>query len=130
MKLEMKSSQHTGRVPVTVFEIKGGLDASNTSHFQKDVEQAIEAGTQYIVFDLSELTYVSSMGLRAFQVIAKTLLSKSGQAAGSGISAGAFKSAYLKLLNPRQNVKETLEAMGFTMIMEIHSDLDQAIASF
>jgi len=125
--LQIKQTQHAARVPVTVFELAGELDGSNYDQLQKEGEQAIEAGIRYVVLDLSQLRYISSAGLRALYLLSKGLSAKSAE---SNVNAGAFKSSFLKLLNPSPTVHQALDVMGFNMSMDIHSNLDEALASF
>lgn len=129
-KLEIKTSQHTGRVPVTLFELIGEMDASNSPQVQAGIQQVLDAGARYMVIDFSQVTYISSSGLRVIYSVAKALSTLGEQTAHAEFRAGTFKSAYLKLINPSQNVRKALEVMGFNMYIEIHSDLGQAIASF
>ena len=129
--LQVKQSQHETRVPVTVFELVGELDGSNYEQFQKELLQAIEVGARYVVLDLSQLSYVSSAGLRALFKLAKALSAKGGIPTGSSNSnTSSFKSPYLKLFNPLPDVRRSLDVMGFNMSMEIYSDLNEVLGSF
>ena len=129
--LQIKQSQHEGRLPVTVFELVGELDSSNVERFQTETQQAIEAGTHYVLLDISQMTYISSGGLRALFKLAKALSAQDGTESGSHVSkTGSFKSPYFKLLNPTSYVRQLLDGMGFTMSIEIYNDRDAAIASF
>lgn len=125
--LELRSAQHMGHVPVTIIELKGGMDGSNYQNFQDEVQKVVDEGTRYLLLDMSELTYMSSNGIRALNVVAKLLASK---AAEQRAEDSSFKSAYFKLLNPTKNIKDILEAMGFSMIFEIYNERDEALASF
>jgi anti-anti-sigma factor len=128
--LQIKQSQHEARVPVTVFALAGEIDSSNSEQFQNEVEQAIQAGVRYVALDCSQLRYISSAGVRALFALAK-MLSARGEASAAGRPApGSFKSPYLKLFHLAPVVRQTLDMMGFTMSMEIHKDLEQALASF
>jgi anti-anti-sigma factor len=127
--LQLRQSQHEARVPVSVFELEGELDSSNYEGFQNEMQQAIEAGARYVALDFSHLRYISSAGLRALFALAKILSAKNGTATGT-TSAGSFKSPYLKLLNPSPTVRQALDVMGFNMSIEIHSNLDEVLASF
>lgn len=126
---QVRQSQHDGRVPITMFELDGELDSQSSQSFQNEALQAVEAGTQYAILDLSRLSYISSAGLRSLLTVAKALAIKGGTA-DKGSNSSAFKSPYLKLLNPPANVRQALDLMGFTMSMEIYSELAEAIASF
>jgi len=122
--LKLKFWQHEEFVPVTVVQLAGELDSNTYKQFQTEVLHEIEAGTRHILLDFSQLTYISSAGLRALHMIAKTLSAK-----GAG-QAGVFKSPYLKIFNPAPIVYSALEVMGLNMSLEIHSDRDKALASF
>ena len=129
--LQVKQFQHEARVPVRVFELAGELDGSNFEQFQEEVLQAVEAGARYVVLDLSQLSYISSAGLRALFRLAKALSAKGGIPTGSSNSnTSSFKSPYLKLFNPLPDVRRALDVMGFSMSMEIYSDLNEVLASF
>lgn len=128
--LNLKFSQHEGFVPVTVVQLTGELDSNTYVQFQTRALHEIEEGMRHALLDFSQLTYISSAGLRALYMIAKALSSKDPLSVKRAEQAGAFKSSYLKLLNPSPNVYSALEVMGLTMSLEIHNDLDNAIASF
>jgi anti-anti-sigma factor len=54
------------------------MDAENTAPFEQECKACIAEGQSNLVVDLGELTYVSSMGLRSFISVAKTLQDKGG----------------------------------------------------
>jgi anti-anti-sigma factor len=129
--LQIKQSRQAARVPVTVIELAGEMDASNYEQFQKEALQSIEAGALYVLLDFSQLSYISSAGLRALYILANALSAKGEIASGTiNLNTGSFKSPYFKLFNPSPNVRQALDMMGFTMSMEIYSDFNQALASF
>lgn len=61
-----------------VIKVSGRMDAANAPQFQLECEQWIANGATHILADLSDLQYVSSMGLNCFLAIAKSLQAKSG----------------------------------------------------
>ena len=127
-------SHEKGRVPVSVLTIDGDIDSSNYEQLDELVEKLIQAGTQYILVDLTEVGFISSAGFRSFTKIFKELRSHtmdaSDQEMHKGINSGAYKSPYLKLFKPSKLVTETLKIAGFDMLLEIHNDKQAAIASF
>lgn len=129
--LQINQSQQEVRVPVTVFELNGELDASNYDQFLKEAMAAVEAGARYVLLDLSQLQYISSAGLRALYTLQIALTEKGGMlAGGSDVNPGSSKSPYLKLCNPMPNVRNALDMIGFTTSIEIYDNIQEALASF
>ena len=122
------------RVPVTIFHLDGDLTAEDP--LRSRGREAYEEGTRHLLLDMSEVPYVSSSGLRALQALYNLL---GQQVEGDGvaqarirkeIAAGTYASPYLKLLNPSKNVRSVLRISGYDMLLEIHDDYEEAIASF
>ena len=132
MEIRILSAQ--GRVPISVFHISGDIDTNSYQELEKQAEQAHTAGALNIVLDLTEVGYVSSAGIRAFNHIYRLLQtgtpSESDEAAREGIRAGTFKSPHLKLANVKQRVIDALTVAGVDMFLEIHPDLASAIEAF
>ena len=132
--MEIMVSHQQGRVPVTVFRIKGDLNAETYEQFQAQVQQAFQTGTRCLLLDLAEVPYVSSYGIRAisqaFAWLRDTGQGESDAAVSKGLRDGSFKSPHLKLLNPSRQVLQVLTMAGIDMFLEIHSNLQEAIGSF
>jgi anti-anti-sigma factor len=69
-------SQIEGKV---VLHVAGRMDAENAAQLEGQCQSCIAEGSRSLIVDLGELSYVSSMGLRSFVSIAKTLKSKGGE---------------------------------------------------
>lgn len=54
------------------------MDAEHAPQFEQKCKTCIAEGATRLVVDVGDLAYVSSMGLRSFVAIAKTLQSKGG----------------------------------------------------
>lgn len=132
--MDVVVSHEQGRVPVTVFCITGEIDANTFEQLQAKAQEAFQAGTRKLLLDLSEVTFISSFGLRALHDIFTLLRTDSpseGDAAiYQGIRDGTFKSTHLKLLNPQPEVLRALRTAGYDMYLEIHRSLKEALASF
>lgn len=61
-----------------VFLVSGRMDAENAPQFEEQCRACIAEGLTVVVVDLGGLAYVSSMGLRSFVSLAKTLQDKGG----------------------------------------------------
>ncbi len=127
-------SHDQGSVPVTVFSVDGDIDLSNHEELERIVFQEIDAGTRYVLFDLSEVPFMSSAGFRTFMKVFKRLraLSEgvSEEDLHKGINSGTYKSPNLKLYKPNKLVAGTMKIAGFDMFLEVHEDMPTAIASF
>jgi hypothetical protein len=130
--MEITVSQVQGRVPVTVFRVKGAI----TSNEQLDrlADETFATGTRDVLLDLTDVPYIATSGLRALHYL-YTLLrtdtpAESDEAVKTGIRAGTFYSPHLKLLKPSAHVLEALKVAGYDMFLEIHRDEATAIKSF
>ena len=136
--MEVTVSQAIGRVEVTVLQPHGDLDAASFTGLIAAAQEARQAGATDILLDLSDTPYMSSSGLVALQSIAALLRGEeppdleAGWDAIRGIKRGpeAGCQEHFKLLSPQPRVARVLEMVGFAHFLEVHSDLDDAVASF
>jgi hypothetical protein len=130
--MDVTISQAQGRVPVTIFRITGAI--TDNQELEARAQAAYDGGARNILLDLTEVPYMATAGLRALHAIYTLLRTdtpeESDEATRAGIAAGTFVSPHLKLLKPTPHVQEVLKAAGYDMFLQIHRDLDQAIASF
>jgi hypothetical protein len=130
--MEVTVSQEEGRVPVTVFHITGAV--TSNQELEARAQEAYDKGARNILLDLTEVPYMATAGLRAlhsiFMLLRTDTPEESDQATKAGIAAGTFVSPHLKLLNPTPHVLEVLKLAGYDMFLEIHRDVNQAVASF
>jgi anti-sigma B factor antagonist len=92
---------------VAVYRIVGRLDALSSLNLESAVGSAFSGGNPRIIFDMGEVTFVSSAGLR---VILKT--AKQATAAKGGLAIFGLQSA----------VKEVFEISGLPKFVPIASD--------
>jgi anti-anti-sigma factor len=134
--MEIKVSTENARVPITLMHVDGNLDSSSYPEFQKKAEELIKNGTRHILVDLEHSPFVSSAGLRAIHQIYKDLNSihpdanLSEEEIKKGVTAGTYKSPYLKLANLSDETKMVFITTGFDMYIEHYDDIKLAIASF
>jgi anti-anti-sigma regulatory factor len=132
--MEIVVSHEQGKVPVTVFRVKGSLDAASYEQLQTRAKQEIDGGARNLILDLAEVPFMSSAGIRGINQIFNWLRgdspSESDAEMRKGLVAGTFKSPHLKLVKPTPRVLEVLKMAGLDMFLEIHQNLKDAIASF
>ena len=93
--------------------LKGRLDAASSGAVEKRLLELIHDGEKWIVLDLEELNYISSIGLRVFMVTAKRL-----KAAKGGVVVCALK----------PTIKQVFDISGFRKIFRIFPDREAALA--
>jgi len=136
--MEITVSTQQGRVPVTIVQPHGDVDASNYRELIKKVEDLIKSEAKDFVIDLSDVPFMSSAGLVGLHSIAIILRGEQPVDPQSGW--GALKAMdrdrdrgmqkHVKLFGPQQYVAETFDKAGFTQFFEIFTDLQKAVASF
>jgi len=136
--MEISVSTQQGKVPVTVVQPHGDVDASNYAELVNKVEALHKDGANDFLIDLSDVPYMSSAGLVALHSIAIMLRGEkpadpqSGWAALKSIDRSRERGMqkHAKLLNPQQFVADTFEKAGFTQFFEVFTDLKKAVAAF
>lgn len=98
---------------VKIVGLRGRLDANTSPSVEKQLQAFMDQGEKRLVFDLSELTYISSVGLRVLIVVAKDIQKVNGKLA-------------LARLNER--IHEILKIAGFTRIFSIYPTCEEAVA--
>ena len=79
------------------------LDADTAPALEEELESLSE-DIKTLVFDLEDLTYISSSGLRAFLTAQKIMNSREGS---------------MSLRNIADNIAMVLKATGFNMVMQM-----------
>ena len=136
--MNISVSQAQGNVPVTVLKLDGQLDGQNYQELISQARELYSAGARDFVLDLSDLTYISSAGLVALHSVA--LLARGEELPDTeggwsayrsmGRSSEAGMQKHVKLLNPRSDVMNVLDMVGFGNVFEIYTSLDEAVSSF
>lgn len=136
--METKISQEIGSVPVTVIQVTGQLDGQTYQRLIESAQEALNGGTKNILLDMSGLTFISSAGVVSLHVIALLLRGEAmpdlehGWAALKSVSKSreSGKQKHMKLLNPRPEVINVLDMVGFSSFFEVFTDKQKALVSF
>jgi anti-anti-sigma factor len=96
-------------------KVNGRIDSTNARDFEEAIRTKIEDGDHAVIMDFEKLSYISSAGLRAVLMTAKTLWKRDA------------KFALCSLSGP---VKEVFEISGFDKIIPIHDSREGAINAF
>lgn len=100
---------------VVVVSVSGSIDALTASELSDRLGAELEAGRTSMVGDLEEVDYTSSAGLRVLLAAMKDARQRGGD---------------FRLARVRDPVLRVLDLSGFTSILKVFDDLDEAVRSF
>lgn len=136
--MEITISEEQGRVAVSVIYIAGHLDGQTYQDLIEKAREVVKAGAKNILLDLNDLTYISSAGLVSLHTIA--LMTRGEEPPDPEQGWSTLKSMdsardgglqkHLKLLNPRPEITNVLEMVGFSEFFEVFTDKQKAVDSF
>lgn len=96
---------------IIVLKPTGRLDSSNSAEFERVLLEALDTGPNKIIFDLSDLDYISSAGLRVILLAGKKMRETKG---------------YIALAGLRANVNDIFAMSGFHNIFKIFPHIQEA----
>lgn len=108
----MDISSYTHENNVMVLEIKGEVDASTAQEMGKSLKGHLAQGQQRIVIDLSEMTFISSPGIRELLYTHREAQQLGGE---------------LRIAAPTDRVRRILEISGVNLLIKISEELDASI---
>lgn len=95
--------------------LNGYIDTYNSVYFQKQVNKIVAAGFVNIIFNCSNLNYVSSTGIGSFTAFLKLVKPKNGD---------------IVLLNIQPKVYEVFQLLGFSQFFNIKETIEDAVNHF
>jgi anti-anti-sigma factor len=118
--LRITTEQLQGDVPVTVFRLRGWLDAQSEERLLEAARTSYDGGARYLLIDMSELDTLTSAGMRALQKVYQIFTPKEDR----------FKVAHLKLCNAPPQIYNVLGITGFLQNIPMYESTDTALQSF
>ena len=92
----------------------GRVDGTNVTILQGAVRERLEASQVRLVFDLVELNYISSAGLRVLLMAARDLQAQGGKAVFCNLS---------------EQIRQVFEITGFDKILSVHGNREDALSA-
>jgi serine/threonine-protein kinase RsbW len=111
----VKNLSTAASTDVTLLPLHGRIDAVTSPQMSAEIRARIDAGTRYLLLDLSDVSFMSSSGLRTLLVIRKNLMTLGGE---------------LRLAALQPQVMEIFDITGFAQVFAIHTSLDEAQDAF
>lgn len=91
--------------------IQGRIDTMTAGDFENIIMGILGDGVTKLLLDCSDLTYISSSGLRVFLVAQKKILATGG---------------ILRICCLKPEIKDIFDISGFSIIFSIFSDVEKA----
>lgn len=98
--------------PIVVLRVTGRLDASTVGQLERALSDAQLAGVRAVLVDMSQLTYVSSSGLRVLLSARSAMRKKGGD-------------IFLCALSP--SVREVFDMVGFSAIFSLFDTVEMGM---
>jgi anti-anti-sigma factor len=120
LKIISEQIQRQDKDPVTVFHLRGWLDAQSEEYLLTHAREVHEAGARYLILDMAEIDFLTSAGMRTLQKV-YILFTPPNQ---------NVKKAHMKLCNASPQVYHILGVTGFLQTMPMYESLQSALDSY
>lgn len=100
---------------VQIIQLEGRLDVHLSLEIEQAVNDLIDKGEKYLLFDLANVQYLSSSGLRIFIAAMRRLKGVDGN---------------LKLANMSESVKKIFKVVELIDLFEIYPSVEEALKAF
>ena len=119
MPLEIKIQKGAGasNAGIVTVNLAGSLDTATAPELERQLAPALAGAVKEVVFDLAQLKFISSAGLRVFAVVRKQLKERGGQA------------SFVHLQPQIQEVFDIIKALPGVAIFKDIAELDRYLAA-
>lgn len=100
---------------VSVMDFTGNLDTNTSPAAESEVTRLLDGGSDKILFNFKDLNYISSSGLRILLATAKKMRTTGGK---------------MMVCNLNETVQEVFDISGFAVILDLASNVEEALAAF
>ena len=100
---------------VTIIKFQGSIDALTAPAITEHISGLVSLGNIKLIADFNDVDYTSSAGLRVLLGAIKETRAQTGD---------------MRLVGVQPDVFKVLNLSGFTNILKIFDDLDEAVASY
>jgi anti-anti-sigma factor len=118
--LTITKEELQAEVPVTVFRLRGWLDAQSEEQLLEAARTSHDEGARFLLIDMSDLDTLTSAGMRALQKVYQIYTPAEDR----------FKVAHLKLCNAPPQIYNVLGITGFLQNIPMYESTDAALQTF
>jgi anti-sigma B factor antagonist len=98
-----------------IITIRGTIDISTSKRIDKTILSVIEKGDSHIIIDLSQLDYLSSIGMMSLT---------------NYVLRSQVKMKMVKFIKPIKPIYDTMSVFGLTKRFDMYDNLKEAINTF
>jgi anti-anti-sigma factor len=113
--LDNLGPQNAGAVTV---QLAGSLDTATAPELERQLAPVLAGPAKHLVFDLAQLKFISSAGLRVFSIVRKQLKERGGQA------------AFVNMQPQIQKVFEIVKALPGVAVFKDQAEFDAYLATW
>lgn len=110
--MKIKEADFDG--PALLLQAEGRINVLTADGFHNEVLQVVARSRHDVIIDTSDVTYLSTAGLRAFLILSRRL---------------AMANRRLHICNLKPYILEVFKVIGFDKVIPLHNDIDSAIAA-
>ena len=114
ISIQSAGGRDAGTVTVT---LAGSLDTATAPELEKQLAPVLAGSARDVVFDLAQLTFITSAGLRVFALTRKTLKERGGQA------------SFVHMQPQIHEVFEIMKALPGVAVFKDAAELDRYLAA-
>lgn len=116
LEIKIQKDADASKAGATTIKLGGSLDTSTAPDLERQLAPILAGNVQDLVFDLADLKFISSAGLRVFSNARKAIKARGGQA------------SFINMQPQIQEVFEIIKSLPGIAIFQTMAELDQYLA--
>lgn len=117
LEIQIQKSVGTHQAGAITVKLLGSLDTATAPELERQLAPVLAGAVKELVFDLAQLKFISSAGLRVFSTTRKTLKERGGQA------------SFVNMQPQIQEVFEIIKALPGVAVFKDLAELDAYLAA-
>ena len=117
LEIQIQKSTNPAQSGAVTINLIGSLDTATAPELEKQLAPVLAGPVKDIVFDLAQLKFISSAGLRVFSTTRKTLKERGGQA------------SFVHMQPQIQEVFEIIKSLPGVALFQSIAEFDQYLAA-
>lgn len=111
----MEISEQILEGDIVKVNLSGRMDLGGVKSIEKDFDRMVEAPRMAVIVDMSDVPYMSSIGIRCLLIHAKSVSGRGGKYVLSSI---------------QRDVRNVLEVSGIDQLIKIYDTVEEAVKHF